>query len=146
MKPADLVPVLVLEKAIFSDAWPRQAFIQHLDEPHGGGIVVISNGDIIGYACYQIEAPQFHFTNLAVAPDWRRKSVANGMLDHILDLARENRCDLIYLEVRESNAVAREFYESAGFMNVDRSRAYYENPEEDALVMLRQVSSDGNKG
>ena len=143
MKSTDLKAVMALEKAIFADAWPREAFLEHLEESGSGGLVVAIGSDIIGYACYQIAEDGVHLTNLAVAPEYRRKSVANGMLDHILGLARKQACDLIYLEVRLSNETALKFYRSAGFIEVDRVTDYYENPREDAVVMLVRVDDEG---
>lgn len=134
---------MALERATFTDAWPSEAFEEHLDATDAGTVVVVSEGRTIGYACYQIEPGQLHLTNLAVAPAHRRKSVANGVLDHILGLARERACELIYLEVRLSNTAAQEFYEKAGFVEVDRVVDYYEDPIEDAIVMLAHVGPEG---
>jgi ribosomal protein S18 acetylase RimI-like enzyme len=41
---------------------------------------------------------------------------------------------VVYLEVRESNAAARQLYEKSGLRLDIRRRAYYRLPEEDALV------------
>ena len=40
-----------------------------------------------------------------------------------------------FLEVRESNATARRFYEYAGFQVITKRLQYYSNPEETAIVM-----------
>ena len=44
----------------------------------------------------------------------------------------------IYLEVRESNAPAQALYRSRGFETAGRRAAYYQHPEEDALVFRRE--------
>ena len=144
MTSADLGRILELEEQIFPDAWPETAFMEHLDHPSGGGVVALNSYTIIGYACFQGADEQMHLTNMAVDPAHRRKSVANELLGHILGLAREQECELIFLEVRASNDVARRFYESAGFRTIDTCDGYYENPVEDALVMLRWIESDGD--
>ena len=48
----------------------------------------------------------------------------------------------IWLEVRESNHPARRFYEKHSFLEAGRRRAYYRNPEEDA-VLYRLDLADG---
>lgn len=42
----------------------------------------------------------------------------------------------IYLEVRASNIAAVTLYEHAGFKEVGQRKNYYDNPREDARLML----------
>ncbi|HXF95509.1 MAG TPA: GNAT family N-acetyltransferase, partial [Gemmatimonadales bacterium] len=49
-------------------------------------------------------------------------------------LAREG-ASAVYLEVRESNTVARRLYRRLGFEEVGRRARYYRRPEEDAVVL-----------
>ena len=44
-------------------------------------------------------------------------------------------CDLITLEVRESNDSARRLYDAHGFVVVGRRKNYYQDDREDAVVM-----------
>ena len=146
MTSADLGRILELEEQIFPDSWPETAFIEHLDHPNGGGVVALSSDTIIGYACFQGADEQMHLTNMAVDPAHRRKSVANELLGHILGLARKQECELIFLEVRISNEIARKFYESAGFRTIERCDGYYDDPAEDAWVMSRWIEPDDDDG
>jgi ribosomal-protein-alanine N-acetyltransferase len=41
----------------------------------------------------------------------------------------------VFLEVRESNVVAQEFYKSLGFKALSRRLGYYDLPPETAIVM-----------
>ena len=146
MTSADLWLIDALERKIFPDPWPLAAFEEHLDEVDTGGLVAEHRGRIVGYVCYRFDCGDAHLTNLAVDPAYRRKSVAKELLDYILDIALKRECELIFLEVRISNEIARKVYEVAGFATVDRCTSYYDNPAEDALVMSRWVSKtpDGN--
>ena len=144
MTTADLEQIDRLEAEIFPDAWPVDAFEEHLNNPEAGGVVALSSDLVIGYACYHNSDGQMHWTNLAVDPVHRRKSVANVLLGHILDRAREQGCELIFLEVRPSNETARKFYESAGFSIIDTCTGYYDDPAEDAVVMSRWIKPDGD--
>ncbi|MBU0983708.1 MAG: ribosomal protein S18-alanine N-acetyltransferase, partial [candidate division Zixibacteria bacterium] len=137
MTVADLPQILALEREIFSDDWPLEVFEQILEVNGAYSLVVEAGEELIGYACYQFEGGNSHLTNLAVAPGHRRKSVAKRLLTHILDEAGANRCRLMFLEVRPSNAGAVEFYKRLGFEEWDRQAHYYQNPIEDALIMGR---------
>jgi len=41
----------------------------------------------------------------------------------------------VFLEVRESNRVAQEFYKSLGFQHLNKRNGYYDSPPETAIVM-----------
>ncbi|MBZ5728147.1 MAG: ribosomal protein S18-alanine N-acetyltransferase [Acidobacteriia bacterium] len=69
--------------------------------------------------------------NLAVAPEFRRQGVARGLLKALLATVQ----GVVFLEVRESNTGAREFYKSVGFQEVNTRKGYYEAPPEAAIVM-----------
>jgi len=57
----------------------------------------------------------------------------------VLDGARAAGCLLATLEVRRSNAPAIALYEHAGFRTVHVRARYYDDDDEDALVMLREL-------
>jgi ribosomal-protein-alanine N-acetyltransferase len=78
-----------------------------------------------------VAAEEREILNLAVVPDFRRKGVARALLDSTLRAFR----GCFFLEVRESNAVAQEFYKSLGFKELSKRRGYYESPPETAIVM-----------
>jgi ribosomal protein S18 acetylase RimI-like enzyme len=68
--------------------------------------------------------------NLAVRPVYRRLGIARALLNYELQHPATH-----YLEVRESNAAARQLYESIGFTIVGHRPGYYSHPCEAAIVM-----------
>jgi [ribosomal protein S18]-alanine N-acetyltransferase len=142
----DLDEIHELEQLIFPDAWPRSAFVDILEENAWGALIAEIDGRIVGYACHLIVAGDAHLANMAVHPDYRRKSVARRLLDSILRLALDESCEQILLEVRPSNEAARKFYERAGFIELYRRTGYYHRPREDALVMIKNLVTDTDDG
>jgi [ribosomal protein S18]-alanine N-acetyltransferase len=55
-------------------------------------------------------------------------------LQAFLDHAKSAHSDAVFLEVRQSNAAARRFYEKNGFQQSGRRKSYYANPSEDAIL------------
>lgn len=141
MTDADLTDIVSLEGKIFADPWPRSAFEDQLAVSDWHTLVAESRGRIIGYACFLIAAGECHLANIAVDPTCRRKSVANQLLDRILEVAAENRCESVFLEVRISNREAIGFYKRSGFEKLYHRPRYYSRPPEDALVMVRRLSA-----
>lgn len=132
----DLSRVASLENEIFPDPWPESAFLEDTYEEIWGAIVAESDDGIIAYACYYVSGQEAHLTNIAVDPEFRRKSVAKKLLDHIFRIVKNMGCEYIILEVRPRNKEACAFYEKLGFELMYRYPDYYQHPVEDALVMV----------
>ena len=77
---------------------------------------------------------EVHVNKIAVDPSCRRRGIARVLMQEVFDLSTRIRAEEIYLEVRPSNAPARNFYSLLGFREVGRRPQYYADGE-DALVM-----------
>jgi len=95
-------------------------------------LVAVSENRVVGFLVARTVAPgESEILNLAVAAESRRKGVARALLDRALHSCPGE----VFLEVRESNEVAREFYKSLGFIELSKRAGYYESPSETAVVM-----------
>jgi len=141
MIEADLPQVVGLERRIFPDPWPLSAFAELLADNEWYSFVAGLKEVVTGYACFLVVAGECHLANIAVDPAFRRKSVAKHLLDRIFDVASENRCVAMLLEVRVSNKDAIAFYERFGFEELYRRIRYYRNPVENALVMIKDLGA-----
>lgn len=139
MGKADIDAIVRLEAEIFPDPWSRESFDDIIANPDWHVLIAEAAGGIVGYSCILVSAGEIHLANIAVVPEWRRKSVASRLLERILEFATAQKCAMILLEVRVSNQGARAFYEKEGFTNLYTRRRYYRKPVEDALVMVRYL-------
>jgi ribosomal-protein-alanine N-acetyltransferase len=96
-----------------------------------------TGGELIGYAILMTALEEAHLLNLAVASVWQRRGVGAQFLQHLVDSARKQRMEMLYLEVRPSNAAARRMYERFGFRQLGLRRDYYPSVtgREDALFL-----------
>jgi ribosomal-protein-alanine N-acetyltransferase len=78
-----------------------------------------------------VAADEREILNLAVAPEFRRKGVAKALWEACI----AGFAGSVYLEVRESNSAAINFYKSHCFQEVNRRTKYYAHPPEAAIVM-----------
>ena len=70
---------------------------------------------------------------------FQNKGYGKALLDYALLKAIQEVVSLITLEVRVSNQKAIHLYESAGFKKITIRRDYYSHPDEDAVLMLKQM-------
>lgn len=132
----DLDDVLVIERASFNTPWSRGAFRYELTQNRVARCLVVRVGPrLAGYLCLWEIGKEIHVTNVAVDPARRRQGLARFLLGSVFEDARRRGVDLIFLEVRPTNAEALSLYESLGFRVIGRRRGYYFDTGEDALVM-----------
>lgn len=144
MTSADVEQVAAIERASFSTPWPADVFVEML-ERHGVELLVVDapEGGVIGYAVLWWVIDEGELANIAIADGWRGQKLGTGLLRAVLARAAELGLRRLFLEVRESNAVARELYRAHGFMEVGRRADYYQDPREDARVLLKILSPEG---
>jgi ribosomal-protein-alanine N-acetyltransferase len=137
---AHIPGVLAIERDLFPAPWTEGMFLQEVEEKWlSRSFVGRIDGAIVAYIVAWLLRGEVHILNLAVAPAHQRHGYARRLLVHMLDLAREEQCTLITLEVRVSNTPAKLLYHSMGFAPVGIRRRYYHDNNEDALVMTRRL-------
>jgi ribosomal-protein-alanine N-acetyltransferase len=124
---ADLPAVAAIQRACPEAA--QWSVGDYLDQEF---LVAIVGNLIVGFLICRTVAPgEREILNLAVAPDFRRHGVARALMRVVLE-----RLDgAVFLEVRESNRIAQEFYKSMSFNAVSRRPNYYDSPPDAAIVM-----------
>lgn len=147
LRPADtsdLQRLLVLaESCPGAPRWPPRTWEQVLDSRSGGvqRIVLMAESvdQCVGFGVLGLTADDAEIESLAVIPPWRRRGIARRLCKDLLGWAHARGARHASLEVRISNTAARSLYESLGFYEVATRRRYYQNPEEDALVMTTKL-------
>lgn len=77
--------------------------------------------------------------NIAVKEEYRRKGIARKLLSECLRQCQGMGVNGIFLEVRESNIPALNFYDKMGFIKIGKRKGYYSNPSEDAVIMKKTL-------
>ncbi|HMH83346.1 MAG TPA: ribosomal protein S18-alanine N-acetyltransferase [Gemmatimonadales bacterium] len=144
MRPArlaDIADVAAIERAVFSDPWSANDVAECI--PAGVPfLVALSRGSVVGYVVAQRAADEGEILNLGVAPAHRRQGVGRALVEGVLRLLAARGVRHVYLEVRESNAGARQLYQSLGFSEVTRRARYYRRPVEDAVVLRATILAE----
>jgi ribosomal-protein-alanine N-acetyltransferase len=135
----DVPEVVKIERLSFSTPWSEASFYSEIYNKYSIVRVAELNGIIAGYICARHIADECHLLNMAVRPDYRRHGIAAMLLKDVIEDLRESGCRFFFLEVRESNYAARRFYEKCGFKIIGRRKNYYAYPNENAVIMMREI-------
>ncbi|MHB1127462.1 MAG: ribosomal protein S18-alanine N-acetyltransferase [Bacillota bacterium] len=140
MQVEQLDDIMAIEKVSFPTPWSRNAFLGELQEnDFARYYVCLVDQRVIAYAGMWIIMDEAHITNIAVAPQFRGNHLGRVMLLTLMREAISFGSDKITLEVRPSNAVARELYRSMGFVPAGIRKGYYSDTREDAIIMWRHL-------
>ena len=134
----DLDPVADLDARAFgASGWSRRYFAGELtDSPISIFYVLINpERELLGYFGTWHVVDQLHLCTFAVDPERQGEGLGALLLNCVLRLAQRLECQVIQLEVRESNHVARSLYQSRGFVDEAVRRNLYSNPREDGVLM-----------
>jgi len=120
--------------------WRQEDYLRLAGDPGGTILVAEVEGanppEIAGFAVFHRVMEEAELRNIAVAPSHQRKGTARSLLGMGFRILHESGVRQLFLEVRASNRPAIAFYASAGFQLLYTRRDYYQNPVEDALVMV----------
>lgn len=136
MRMGDLNEVARLEKSLYDFPWSLGNFRDSLTA--GYDCWAVAHGDVvIGYAVLMIAVEEAHLLNFAVSADWQGQGIGRAFLAHVVQVARDASCQIVYLEVRPSNLAARHLYRKAGFQQIAIRPEYYPalDGREDALFL-----------
>jgi ribosomal-protein-alanine N-acetyltransferase len=105
------------------------------------GIVLVADqsGTISGFIAAQVLSGELEIQNVVVGREFLRQGIASELLREIIERAHMANISTIILEVRESNHAARSLYFKSDFREVGRRRAYYRNPQEDAILYAKRL-------
>lgn len=140
MKKEDILRLAELEKLCFSDPWSVSAFEYELKNPLSLWLVAAEGDTVAGYIGSQTVMEESDMMNVAVAPEFRRKGIAEKLILALIERLKARQSHCLTLEVRVSNAPAIGLYHKLGFLQVGRRPGYYRNPREDALILRKEWS------
>jgi ribosomal-protein-alanine N-acetyltransferase len=134
MQMDDLDAIMVIEPQIYP--WTRGNFSDSLNSSYSAWILM-HNEEIIGYSLMMMVLDEAHLLNLSIAKTYQKQGFGRTLLEHMVDIAKNNQMANMFLEVRQSNVSAIALYENMGFNEMAIRHGYYPatNGREDAVLM-----------
>ncbi len=137
MLTGDIEAVMGIEREVFTFPWTPEFFECELRRGEiTMYLVAFAGGRLLGFTGAHLLGDEIHVTNMAVAPDVRRRGLGSALLMECVHLGLKKGARWLTLEVRETNRDAREFYRFFGFRELGMRRGYYCDTGEDAVIMV----------
>jgi [ribosomal protein S18]-alanine N-acetyltransferase len=144
----DIDAMTELDATCFAAPWSRASFEAELTTNQLAWYLVAEElisegvGLIIGYAGLWAIEDEGHITNVAVHPDYRRMHLGHILVEMLIDRTRKEGLKRFTLEVRVSNHAAIALYEQFGFVSAGLRKGYYEDNNEDAMIMWLETEEN----
>ncbi|MBE9118456.1 ribosomal protein S18-alanine N-acetyltransferase [Lusitaniella coriacea LEGE 07157] len=137
--------VVKLDQLCLGGLWSQEGYRRELNSPNSELLVLSVLGNrgsppkerIVGIGCFWAILEEAHITILAIHPDCQSQGLGQVLLWTLLQKAVRQKLDRATLEVRASNQAALSLYQKFGFQVAGRRKKYYQNNNEDALILWR---------
>ncbi|MGI8787294.1 MAG: GNAT family N-acetyltransferase [Pyrinomonadaceae bacterium] len=136
------------------EKWTEEDYKQEANRKNSIALIAtadrIEDRDIVGFliarlhlteqnetsdALHPFENYEMDILNIGVIRRYRKKGVGGLLLEQSKRVASREKASDVWLEVRESNLDAVEFYQKRGFEKIQKRNKFYSNPTENAVVM-----------
>ena len=123
-----------LEKEIFINSAFNKSYMETLIKADNSFIYAyLIDEKVCGYLMVLDSIDVYEILAIATVEEYRNKGIAQELLDKI-------KTKDIFLEVRESNQVAINFYKKNKFNQISIRKNYYSEPTENAVIMKLEVN------
>ncbi len=125
-----------LEKDIFKNSAFSKESTENLVKADNSFIYAyLIDEKICGYLMVLDSIDVYEILTIATVEEYRNKGIAQELLDKI-------KTKDIFLEVRESNEKAINFYKKNNFKQISIRKGYYSDPTEDAIIMKMEANNE----
>jgi [ribosomal protein S18]-alanine N-acetyltransferase len=131
--------VYSLEKRNLPNPWSRELLRAEFYKEISRTLGLFCDGKLQGYSFAHLIGEEFHILTLCIDGPQRGSGLGRLLLEQTISRAKREGASKVWLEVRESNSVARKLYGSIGFVERFIRSGYYSDTGEDAVVLERAV-------
>ena len=124
-----------LEEKIFSTSWDPLWIREKINNENAIYWVKKEDDEIVGYLAIQFVGEDIEILGLGVLEDYRGKGYASDMLFAMMNHLKQYNYNKVFLEVRDSNNVAKNLYSKFNF-NRSGTRLNYYKDENAALYEM----------
>lgn len=132
----DITELLFIEESQFPEPWTRRILLDEVSNTETRRYTVaVQNKRIIGYLGVMFVMDELHINTIGTLPGEEGRGIASSLLDDAWADAKVRGLKRATLEVAVSNERAIALYYRYGFAPVGVRKNYYEQINEDALIL-----------
>lgn len=136
MRRRHLRGVMAIERQVYPRPWSPSLFVSEMTSGRNRAyLVALQARAVIGYGGLVSYGDEAHVTTIAVDPEHHRRKIGTRLLYELIAEARNLDATAVSLEVRVTNWGAQRMYARFGFRPVGVRKNYYQETNEDAVVM-----------
>ncbi len=137
-----LKQIFELEKKIFLESfYSEESLIEMYNNPDIYKIYIyLEEKEVLAYLLVMDSIDCYEILKIAVDNNYRRMGYAKFLLEEIV--IKEKVKKDIFLEVRESNIAAINFYKKNRFNQISIRKNYYKDNNENAIIMRLEVINE----
>lgn len=135
----DAAAIAEMEHQIFTDAWSEKAVLDTINQKNTICLAAEKAGRLIGYLLAYAAADEAEIARIAIVKEFQRQGAGRALILGLETVCEANNISKLLLDVRESNEAARTFYTNMGFQEDGIRQRFYENPQEDDILMSREL-------
>ncbi len=142
MTLADIDAVHVIEQQVQTHPWSRALLIDSIESGHYCTVLEQDN-HVIGFCILQQVLDEANLLLMAIAPAFQQRGLGMQLLEQSIE-GLGSACNMVFLEVRQSNTAAIALYEKTGFAQIDLRKNYYPTTthgKEHAVLMALTLGS-----
>lgn len=136
-RPDDATAIAEMEANIFGDPWSKKDIFSYICSDTGMCFTALDGEEPIAYVIGRKIPPEGEIYRIAVREDKRQRGIGYRLLSYALKTELGSGVETVFLEVRSKNDAARALYRAYGFKEMGIRKNYYQNPSDDAVVMVK---------
>ena len=137
-----LEEIVGIENSAFNTPWTRNQIKNDIQSnTDSENWVHMMDEMVIGYIFGWIIHDEFHLNNIAVHPEYLRRSIGTELILHISSRVVSRHIKVILLEVSANNIPAQKCYKSLGFTQMGVRKDYYSKGDDAILYNLDLIKN-----
>lgn len=141
MKREDIDDIMKIESCVYGQHhWSKEGFEAEVVTDIGNyfSLFDATENKLIGYGGFWNILDEGHVTTVAIAQEYQGKGLSEVLIQKFLEVGYQKDLKYFTLEVRVSNLSAFKLYKKYLFESCGVRPKYYQDTQEDALIMWTQ--------
>ena len=141
MKASDLNELMIGELAAYPFPWSKANFEDCMSNKAYSCWVFENKEKLYGHLVLSIVLKEAHLLNICLYPQYQNKGWGRKILAEAELISKQKGAETCFLEVRPSNKVGVNLYQSESYNEIGLRKNYYPdiNGREDAIVMAKTL-------